>query len=341
MTEKTPLSAPAPTPLAVKSAPAKLGGSLVISLDFELHWGMRDKQSLAACEARLLGARAAIPAMLDLFEKRGVAATWATVGFLFFGEKEELLSCLPEERPRYANPALSPYGELAALGPNEAADPCHFGLSLVRRIAETPRQEVAGHTFSHYYCLEAGQTPSAFAADLAASRSAAARLGIALESLVFPRNQTNDAYLSICRDQGFKTVRGNPASWLYDAAAQEGETKARRLMRLADSYLPITRLATARRTPISGLVDVPATMFLRPVTAPLKALEPLRLTRMKRQMSAAASAGGIYHLWWHPHNFGEHTEANLHFLGQLLDHYHRLRDSVGMRTETMAEAALS
>lgn len=314
-------------------------GSLVISLDFELHWGIRDKQRLADCKSRLLGTRAAIPQMLDLFARYEVAATWATVGFLFFDDKEELLSALPEERPHYTDPALSPYAYLDEIGPNEADAPCHFGRSLIKRIAETPRQEVASHTFSHYYCLEGGQTPSAFAADLKAARSAAERLGIAMESLVFPRNQANEAYLAICREQGFKVVRGNPRSWLYTAADQEGDTKARRITRLADSYMPITREKTALRKPVDGLTDVPATMFLRPVTAPLKALEPLRLSRLQRMMTTAARTGSIFHLWWHPHNFGRDTEANLHVLDRLLHHYHTLSDRFGMCSQTMADAA--
>lgn len=314
-------------------------GSLVISLDFELHWGIRDKQRIADCETHLLGARAAIPKILDLFAHHEVAATWATVGFLFFDDKEELLSSLPEERPRYTNPALSPYATLDEIGRNEASAPCHFGLSLLKRIVETPRQEVASHTFSHYYCLEGGQTPSAFVADLAAARSAAERLDFSLESLVFPRNQVNEDYLPICREQGFKVVRGNPRSWLYVAADQEGGTKLRRIGRLTDSYLPITRERTERRAQIDGLFDVPATMFLRPVLAPLAPLEPLRLSRLKRMMTTAASTGSIFHLWWHPHNFGRDTEANLDFLDRLLQHYSELSDRFGMRSETMAEAA--
>lgn len=314
-------------------------GKFVISLDFELHWGIRDKQRLADCEDRLLGARAAIPRLLELFARHRIAATWATVGFLFFDDKEELLTCLPEERPRYANPALSPYADLDEIGPNEASAPCHFGLSLIRSIAETPRQEMASHTFSHYYCLEGGQTPSAFSADLTAARHAAERLGMTMKSLVFPRNQANADYLSICREQGFEVVRGNPDSWLYAAADQDGETSIRRLGRLADSYLPMTHLRTERKAPIEGLADVPATMFLRPLMPPLAAFEPLRLFRLKRMMTAAARSGSIFHLWWHPHNFGRDTEANLHFLGHLLDHYQGLRDTFGMRSETMAEAA--
>ncbi len=327
-------------PGSVSSKPVSSpGGSLVISLDFELHWGICDKQRLADCEARLLGARAAIPRMLDLFQRHEVAATWATVGFLFFDDKDELLSALPEERPRYANAALSPYGYLEEIGPNEQAAPCHFGRSLISRIAATPRQEVASHTFSHYYCLESGQTPTAFAADLAAAKAAAARLDITLESLVFPRNQANEAYLSICREQGFKAVRGNPRSWLYAAADQDGETKIRRLARLADSYLPITRERTRLRKPVEGLADVPATMFLRPVSAPLNAFEPLRLSRLKRMMTAAARTGSIFHLWWHPHNFGQDTDANLRVLDRLLRHHRELGDRFGMRSQTMAEAA--
>jgi len=51
-------------------------GALVISLDFELHWGVRDRLSAEGpYRANLLGARAAVPRMLALFEKYGVAVT--------------------------------------------------------------------------------------------------------------------------------------------------------------------------------------------------------------------------------------------------------------------------
>jgi len=65
-------------------------GALVISLDFELHWGMRDKCAPdGPYRENLLGARKAIPWILDLFEEFDVAATWATVGFLFAKPRSE------------------------------------------------------------------------------------------------------------------------------------------------------------------------------------------------------------------------------------------------------------
>lgn len=79
-------------------------GALVISLDLELYWGVRDV--LPANEAyweNLKGEPVAIKAILDLFEEYGMAATWATVGFLFAESTEDLERLKPRILPEYAN----------------------------------------------------------------------------------------------------------------------------------------------------------------------------------------------------------------------------------------------
>jgi peptidoglycan/xylan/chitin deacetylase (PgdA/CDA1 family) len=66
-------------------------GAMVIYLDFELHWGVRDHAPpTRPYRENLDGARAAIPAMLRLFEEFDVRATWATVGFLFAQSRDEI-----------------------------------------------------------------------------------------------------------------------------------------------------------------------------------------------------------------------------------------------------------
>ena len=125
-------------------------GIFMVSLDFELYWGVRDKTTVDAYKANLLGARNVIPRLLELFAHYRVRATWATVGFLFFDEKDELLAHLPSLKPGYRDHNLSPYDYLYRIGPNERQDPFHYGRSLVRRIAQFPGQEVGTHTFSHY-----------------------------------------------------------------------------------------------------------------------------------------------------------------------------------------------
>ena len=144
-------------------------GALVISLDFELYWGVRDKRSLAQYGRNILGGRKAIPRMLDLFAERDVGATWATVGFVFCGSKDELMEARPRLLPHYADPRLSPY-DFSAIGKDESADPYSFGQSLVQKIKQYDRQEIGTHTLSHFYCLEEGGTGQAFAADLDGAR---------------------------------------------------------------------------------------------------------------------------------------------------------------------------
>lgn len=121
---------PETAPLTPAVTDGDLPGALVISLDFEQHWGVRDKHAAAgATRARLIGAREAVPAMLGAFRRYGVAATWATVGMLFAEDADRLRLSHPAVRPAYRDPNLAPYAEPVG---DEAADPMHFALSLVR-----------------------------------------------------------------------------------------------------------------------------------------------------------------------------------------------------------------
>lgn len=317
-------------------------GSLVISLDFELHWGVRDHSSVAAYRENLAGVREAIPAMLALFGEHGIRATWATVGMLFARDREELLAHAPAQRPAYLNRDLDPYAAIDSgeLGADEASDPFHYAASLVDAIARTPGQEIGTHTFSHYYCLEPLQTAAEFDADLRAARAIAEKRGVQLRSIVFPRNQVHAPYLHALSQNGIRAFRGNPSSWLYEERAGDEETLARRAGRLLDAYIPLTGQngSTPTRLP-SGLVNVPASRFLRPYSPRLARLDPLRIARIKREMTSAAERNVLYHLWWHPHNFGKHLAENLALLGAVLQHFQTLRKSKRMRSANMADIA--
>jgi Polysaccharide deacetylase len=321
-------------------ATAAVPGTLAISLDFELFWGVHDKRTLEDYGRNILGARDAIPRMLELFERYGVHCTWATVGLLFFDDKEELLQYLPEARPSYANPALSPYPRIARIGPNERQDPYHYGLSLLRRIQGCPHQEVGTHTFSHYYCLEDGQTPDTFRADLDAARRSAARLGIALRSLVFPRNQFSQAYLGICRDAGIEAVRGNQSAWLFRSEGEANEGLLKKACRRLDHYLPLTgHNGVIPECDGRGIVNIRSSRFLLPVPIRSRMFGPLCRRRIEAGMSHAATTGQVFHLWWHPHNFGSHVDDNITLLRTVLERYRALSEVQGMVSRTMSEIA--
>jgi peptidoglycan/xylan/chitin deacetylase (PgdA/CDA1 family) len=312
----------------------------VISLDFELHWGVRDHMSVSDYRENLLGERVAVGALLDLFARRGIHATWATVGFLFCATKRELEQSIPERVPRYEDEALSPYAALGRIGEDETSDPFHYAPSLVARIAGAAGQELGTHTFSHYYCLERGQTADDFDADLEAAQRIGARFGDVTRSLVFPRNQYNAAYRDVMSRRGVRAYRSNGTSWAY-APSPAREPLAKRAVRLADAYAPIAGWRTHPWPVADGtrLADIPASAFLRPYRPELRHLDRLRLLRLSTSLTHAARRGRIFHLWWHPHNFGTHLAENMRLLEHLLDHFDALRRAHGMESMTMGEAA--
>jgi len=319
----------------------KQQGRFVISLDFEINWGVRDQQTLAQYGANLLGVRQAIPAMLALFEEFQLCVTWATVGLLFFDNKRDLLTHLPIVRPEYADPNLSPYLAMEQVGENEAADPYHFGSSLIAQIRRTPGQEMATHTFCHYYCLERGQTAEAFRADLMAAVQVAQEQGLTLSSLVFPRNQYNAQYLTICKELGITSYRGNENSWIYKEHNEEQQSLYKRGARLLDAYLSLSGPNCHKLDDIAQQFpyNIPASRFLRPWSGRLQALEGLRLRRILSGMEHAARHGEVFHLWWHPHNFGANIQQNMAVLRRIAEHYRHLHATYGMQSQSMGDLA--
>jgi len=311
-------------------------GAFVISLDFELLWGVRDNRTIADYGANIIGVREVIPALLDFFAERNIACTWATVGLLFFATNTAMRAGLPACKPRYANARISSYHYLDEVGTDEEHDPYYFGLSLIKRILDHPAQEIGTHTFSHFYCLEEGGDIAAFRADLEAARTVAGRLGIKLASIVFPRNQV--AHLSVCRELGLRAFRGNERVWFHRARSESGQSPLVRASRLADSYLPIAGAHDHEPVLVDGMVDLPASRFLRSV-GKSAVLERLRLRRITSAMETAARRRKLFHLWWHPHNFGVDLQENLAFLRAILDCFRDLQERYGMRSMTMAALA--
>lgn len=322
-------------------------GTLVISLDLELYWGMFDKVSIDAYGEHIRGVHEAVPKMLALFSEYEVHTTWAAVGMMTCSSREELESLLPaeEKRPTYASASISAYAHLhsGAVGTDEGDDPYHFGGSIIRAITETEGQEVGSHTFSHYYALEAGQTKEQFAADLAAERAALERYGAEPRSLVFARNQVNRAYFPSLTEAGVTCYRGSPDHPLYRARSEKQQTgPLLRGCRFLDRYLPLSGHYTYALEDLAASgapFNIPASRQLNPYARGLRVLESLKLWRIKRGMRKAARRGELYHIWWHPHNFGVDQEENLAELRALLAYFKELQKQYGMRSRSMGEVA--
>ncbi len=321
-----------------------MNGSFVISLDFELHWGVFDLKTVDQYRENLANVQKVIPRLLTMSEQYGVKITFATVGFLFAKDKEMLKAFAPTEQPNYLDEGLKAYPLFDNIGIDETEDPFHYAHSLIKTIQEDGRHEIGSHTHCHYYCEEEGQTLQTFEADTKASVAIANTLGIPMQSIVFPRNQVNESYLKVCREQGITSYRGTEAHNIYEPRAFTSDTLSNRLTRLLDSYFNITGDHIYDKTQLQQVhqvVNIPSSRFLRPFMSKLSFLEPLKIRRITKTMQKAAQRGKLFHLWWHPHNFGSDMEQNFKNLEVIFKKYKELNDKYGFKSETMTEISNS
>lgn len=310
-------------------------GTLVISLDFELLWGVFDLMNFEKNREYFKNTRASIPETLQLFEKFQVHATWATVGMVFNKNWEEWKENIPKEIPHYSNKKLNAYKFGKNIIASNTEDLC-FAPQLIKMISQVTGQEIGTHTYSHYYCGEEGQTAIHFKEDLLRAVDLAKNLNYDLKSLVFPRNQLREDYLNICADIGIQNVRSNPNSWYWKNVQSDSITT--KLARTGDAYFPFGNKGYFLDD-ILKQKDLPlrqnASRFLRPAENIF--LRKLKLNRIKNEMEHAARNNRLYHLWWHPHNFGERRYESLKDLTLLLEHFSKLRKRFNFQSANMAE----
>jgi peptidoglycan/xylan/chitin deacetylase (PgdA/CDA1 family) len=286
----------------------------------------------------MLATRTVIPQILALFDEFSIHASWATVGFLFARSRKEAEAFSPQLRPGYSNPCMQAY--LEQLGTNEHDDPFHFAPSLIQSIARHAGQEIASHSFSHYYCMEDGQRREEFEADLQSAIAIAANSGYTLKSYVFPRNQLNPEYLHSLHQGGFTSYRANqPLSGHKAASFAEQRRPDRRIVRLVDTFVNLSGDQTFEWPNDSALLSIPASHYLRRYHTLRSLFEPLLISRIEGAIRHAAVHGKLFHLWWHPEDFALYPNDNLRVLRRILELFVHYRDHYQMSSLTMGEVA--
>ncbi len=309
-------------------------GALIISLDFELVWGVFDKIELHQKVNYFENTKKVIPEILQMFERYDISCTWAVVGMLFNENWEEWKANYPSILPTYDNPNLSAYNFGERFCNKKKFENLFFASEIINLINETKGQEIATHSYSHYYCLEPGQTLQSFEADLLMAKTMASKWKIDLKSLVFPRNQFNTDYLKVCENLKLINIRSNPPEWYWQNTHKENIIK--KIMRTGDAYVGTMNKSYKRdcTSKNSKLILQKASRFFRP-HSDNKFLNDLKVKRIKAELTYAAKNSEIYHLWWHPHNFGTNPKKNLEDLDSILHHFKTCQDKYDMKSLNM------
>jgi hypothetical protein len=314
-------------------------GNFVISLDYELMWGVRDVRTEEDYGENILNVQTAFEKMLELFERFNIQVTAATVGFLFHKNSKDLLSHLPKKKPNYFDEKCSPYSAMANYLYNSMDDGLYFNAPLTKILINHKNVEIASHTYSHFYCLESNNGLETFIEDTKYMQQTAQTNGVHLRSIVFPRNQFTSKHIEICAEFGITSYRGNPNHWIYEPVPEHKQGVLRRIFRFLDSYTNITGHHCYGLNTIVGEQphNIAASRFLRPYSKMLSRFEGIKLARIKKSMTYAAKNKLVYHLWWHPHNFGANQEENSKGLEVILQHYDALHKKYGFLSATMNE----
>ncbi len=312
-------------------------GGLIISLDFELYWGLGDHIDYDEYFNYFEKTIKLVPQILALFDKYQISCTWATVGMLWNTDWTTWENNKPKNIPFYKKSCLSNYELSNKINFENISDSHFFARDLIEKISQSKNQEIGTHTYSHYYCKEPKKNNNSFEDDIFTAIKFAKKSNINLNSIVFPRNQFVESSLKTLKYNNIKTARINPKVWYWKLSNQDKFIA--KIFRLIDSYTPLFSKKSYSSENLefkNGILLNPASRFLRPKSK-LIFLNKLRIKRIKNEMVFAAKNNQFYHLWWHPHNFAIDPNYSLNELEQILEYYVSLKKIYGFRSLNMSQ----
>jgi peptidoglycan/xylan/chitin deacetylase (PgdA/CDA1 family) len=285
-------------------------GSLCISIDVELAWGIWDKPSADYHDRCARLELEVVDRVIGLLEMHEASATWAIVGRLL------------DRDP--AAPGKSPHG-----------DRIWYAPEVIERIRDARvAQDIGSHSYAHVYFGEISR--DAARADLAAARRIHDAHHLPFTSFVYPRNQVG--HVDLLREAGVRVFRSVDRGWHVAIRDRAGKT-AGRLANLADKALPVPP-AVVEPIDHDGIVELPSSMLLIARNGLRRVIHPLALQAKARLgLERARRTGGTFHLWFHPSNFYHDTERQLATLGEIVSTAARLRDRGQLAIRPMSSYA--
>lgn len=304
-------------------------GTFVISLDTELAWGTFDTEAgYRPFEEAYRRTPSVVRELCSLFETYEISATWAVVAHLFEDCGGE------HDRPQIDLDWIDDwYGSL----------PCRNGvdrdlwyapeiLDMIRSCSVP--QEIGLHGYSHLILGADGCSRSAAEREMSAAVDVLESHGMSPTSFVYPRNQTG--YLDILSDAGIEVVRGRDDIWFEERELPRSVRKPFRFANEALSWTPPVVKPRKR----DGVVEIPGSQVFRPFHGGWQfAPERTRVARAKKGLDDAVKTGRIYHLRFHPFDFGLEPDRMLGLLEEVLEYAANLRRQGSLKVRPLREIA--
>jgi len=264
-------------------------GKLTISIDLELAWGVWDHLTPQDLSLAALAERPICAALIDLFDRHQVPATWAVVAALL------------DEASASTRP-----------GPGA----CWFAPDIVERLLKSKAgHEICSHSGRHIYFDTA--SPAEARADLEFAKAVHAAHGLGFKSFVFPRGASGN--LDAVAAVGLEVFNATADVGWIESARPLGR-RAGQIANLVDKMLPIPpQPVTAERS--GRLIHIPRSMHLMGRNGVRRfALPVVTRAKLRAGLRRARETGGTFHLWFHPSNFYFRRDEQLATLDWFLGH---------------------
>ena len=261
---------------------------LTISIDLELAWGVWDHVTPADLRLAETAERPICTALIELFDRHQVPATWAVVAALL------------HEASADAHP-----------GPKA----CWFAPDIIDRLLDNKAgHEIGSHGGRHIYFDTA--TADDARADLDFAKSVHHAHGLGFDSLVFPRGAAG--HLDAVAGAGLEAFSATSVGWV-ESARRLGR-HAGKIANLLDNLLPI-RPQPANTERRGELIHIPRSMLLMGRNGPRRFVLPaVTRAKLRAGLRRAQETGEIFHLWFHPSNFYFRRDEQLATLDWFLEH---------------------
>jgi peptidoglycan/xylan/chitin deacetylase (PgdA/CDA1 family) len=300
-----------------------LNGTFIISLDCEGKWGMADH--LEPHHQRLLTDRALADVydrLVELFGRYEMAAIFAFVmAFLLNSEERQQFPALVDKQEAGNDDWLRHYWADIDAGGSEG----WFQPRALEAVKADGRHEIACHSFCHRPMDDRTLSAACARTELAAAARVAGLKQVELKTFIFPRNAVgNLPALAEAGYLGYREKLERPAGALG------------RIARLTEE-MHIRPAVQKPREVHQGLVPIPPGYFFNWRFGARRYVPPaVTIARWTSLLNRSAQAGGVAHLWLHPHNLIT-APATASTLEAVLAHASRLRDAGRLRVQTQVD----
>ena len=283
-------------------------GQLIISIDFELAWGVWDRITPADLRFAAEDERPICASLIELLDRYQIPATWAIVAALL---------------------------DKATAAEQPGDKRCWHAPDVIEQIvnAKTPH-EIGSHGGRHRYFDR--MTAAQAREDLDFAREQHRVHALPFDAFVFPRNSIG--HLNELRNAGLHTFRGPDFGWFMTAGA--AGRMVSRAANFADKLLPIPPAPVTARKNGDGLVDIPGSMLLLGRNGARRfVLTTVTRAKLAMGLARACASKRIFHLWFHPSNFYYRRDEQFATLAWFLEQAAEQASRGDLEILTMGECA--